>query len=120
MNLKIAIISILLLGLSALGFGQDPLPSWNDTAPKQAIVSFVEKVTKEGSLDFVPGPERVATFDNDGTLWCEQPNNVQGFFAIDRIKALASQHPEWKEKEPFSTPFRAAIPAIGTNLAASP
>jgi hypothetical protein len=77
----------------------DPLPSWNDTAPKQAIVAFVEKVTKPGSPDFVPVPERIATFDNDGTLWAEQPMYFQVFFIFDRIKALAPQHPEWKDKD---------------------
>src|SRR5947207_3460268 len=81
----------------------DPLPSWNDTAPKKAIVAFVEKVTKEGSADFVPPNERMATFDNDGTLWCEQPLPFQLLFALDRVKALAPQHPEWKDKEPFSS-----------------
>jgi hypothetical protein len=81
----------------------DPLPSWNDTAPKKAIVAFVEKVTKEGSPDFVPVPERIATFDNDGTLWCEQPLPVQLYFALDRVKALAPQRPEWKTKEPFAS-----------------
>ena len=80
----------------------DPLPSWNDTAPKQAIVAFVEKVTKAGSPDFVPVPERIATFDNDGTLWAEQPIYFQLLFALDRVNALAPQHPEWKEKEPFA------------------
>jgi haloacid dehalogenase-like hydrolase len=82
---------------------QDPLPSWNDTAPKKAIVAFVEKVTKEGSSDFVLPAERIATFDNDGTLWCEKPLPVQLFFTLDRVKALAPQHPEWKTKEPFAS-----------------
>src|SRR3974390_2868022 len=82
---------------------QDPLPSWNDTAPKKALVAFVEKVTKEGSPDFVPVPERIATFDNDGTLWCEKPLPVQLYFALDRVKALAPQHPEWKTREPFAS-----------------
>ena len=81
----------------------DPLPSWNDTAPKKAIVTFVEKVTKEDSPDFVPVPERIATFDNDGTLWCEQPLPVQLHFTLDRVKTLAPQHPEWKTKEPFAS-----------------
>src|SRR5262245_38866443 len=79
----------------------DPLPSWNDTAPRKAIIAFVEKVTKPGSPDFVPVPERIATFDNDGTLWAEQPMYFQLLFALDRVKALAPQHPEWKEKAPF-------------------
>ncbi len=81
----------------------DPLPSWNDTAPKKAILAFVERVTKKGSPDFVPVPERIATFDNDGTLWSEQPMYFQVFFLIDRVKALAPQHPEWKKQEPFAS-----------------
>jgi hypothetical protein len=92
-----------LLLLTNVAFAADPLPSWNDTATKKSIVTFVEKVTKEGSPDFVPVPERIATFDNDGTLWCEQPAPVQLFFALDRVKALASQHPEWKTQEPFAS-----------------
>ena len=79
----------------------DPLPSWNDTAPKAAIVAFVEKVTKEGSADFVPEPERIAVFDNDGTLWVEQPMYTQLAFALDRVKAQAAAHPEWKDTQPF-------------------
>jgi phosphoglycolate phosphatase-like HAD superfamily hydrolase len=81
----------------------DPLSSWKDTAPKKSIVAFVEKVTKEGSPDFVPVAERIATFDNDGTLWAEQPMYFQFFFALDRVKALAPRHPEWKDQEPFAS-----------------
>lgn len=81
----------------------DPLPSWNNGPAKKSIIAFVEKVTKEGSPDFVPPPERTATFDNDGTLWCEKPMPVQLFFVIDRVKSLAPQHPEWKDKEPFAS-----------------
>jgi len=81
----------------------DPLPSWNDTPSKQAIVSFVAKVTRAGSTDFVPEPERIAVFDNDGTLWAEQPMYVQLAFVLDRVKDLAPQHPEWKTKEPFAS-----------------
>jgi phosphoglycolate phosphatase-like HAD superfamily hydrolase len=81
----------------------DPLPSWNEGAAKKAIIAFVEKVTKEGSPDFVSVAERIATFDNDGTLWCEKPVPVQLFFALDRVKALAPQHPDWKTKEPFAS-----------------
>ena len=80
----------------------EALPSWNDTAPKKAIVDFVEKVTKEGSPDFVKPEERIATFDNDGTLWAEQPIYFQFAFAIDRVKALAPQHSEWKKQQPFA------------------
>jgi len=81
----------------------DPLPSWNDGAAKQSIIAFVEKVTKPGSSDFVPVAERIAVFDNDGTLWSEQPAPVQFYFVADRVKALAPQHPEWKTKEPFAS-----------------
>ena len=81
----------------------DPLPSWNEGPAKRSITEFVEKVTKPESPDFVPVPERIATFDNDGTLWCEQPMPVQLFFALDRVKALAPQHPEWQTEEPFAS-----------------
>ena len=96
-----ALVSVLLLAVGPL-YAQDPLPSWNDTAPKKAIVDFVEKVTKEGLPDFVPPSERIATFENDGTLWAEQPIYFQFAFAIDRVKALAPQHPEWKKQQPFA------------------
>lgn len=76
----------------------DPLPSWNDGPSKKAIVEFVGKVTSARSPDFVPVEERIATFDNDGTLWVEQPLYSQFLFAIDRVKALAPDHPEWKDK----------------------
>ncbi|WP_287304697.1 HAD family hydrolase [Mesorhizobium sp.] len=79
----------------------DPLPSWNDTAPKAAIVEFVEKVSTEGSPDFVTEPERIAVFDNDGTLWTEHPMYVQLAFALDRVKAEAPNHPEWATTQPF-------------------
>jgi hypothetical protein len=79
----------------------DPLPSWNDGAAKKSIVDFVGRITKEGGSDFVPVPERIATFDNDGTLWTEQPYYFQLAFALDRVKAMAPQHPEWKSKQPF-------------------
>jgi phosphoserine phosphatase len=97
-----ALLAMALAGLTATQ-AQNPLPSWNDTAPRKAILAFVEKVTKSGSPDFVPVAERIATFDNDGTLWCEKPLPVQLFFMLDRVKALAPQHPEWKEKEPFAS-----------------
>lgn len=92
-----------LLLIAPLTRAADPLPSWNDTAPKKAIIAFVEKVTKQGSPDFVPPVERIATFDNDGTLWCEQPFYVQGVFALDRVKDLAPERPEWKDTEPFKS-----------------
>ena len=79
----------------------DALPSWNDGDVKQSIVKFVEAVTDRGSAQFVAPEARIATFDNDGTLWSEQPNYFQGIFAFDRVKALAPKHPEWKTKPPF-------------------
>ena len=79
----------------------DPLPSWNDTSTKKAIVAFVEKVTKEGSSNFVPVDQRIATFDNDGTLWVEQPMYTQLAFTMDRVKQLAPKHPAWKTTQPF-------------------
>jgi phosphoglycolate phosphatase-like HAD superfamily hydrolase len=88
---------------AAVTCAADPLPSWNDGKTKQAIIEFVTKVTKAGSPDFAPLAERIATFDNDGTLWAEQPIYVQLAFAVDRVKVLAVQHPEWKDKEPFAS-----------------
>jgi hypothetical protein len=79
----------------------DPLPSWNEGTAKQSIVDFVARVTDPVSPAFVPEAERIATFDNDGTLWSEQPAYFQLLFAIDRVKALAPEHPEWKTKQPF-------------------
>jgi phosphoglycolate phosphatase-like HAD superfamily hydrolase len=78
----------------------DPLPSWNDGAVRKSIIDFVARVTTQGD-GFVPIEQRIATFDNDGTLWTEQPYYFQFAFAIDRIKAMAPQHPEWKSKQPF-------------------
>jgi hypothetical protein len=79
----------------------DPLPSWNDTASKLAVTRFVQEVSTTGSAGFVTPAERIAVFDNDGTLWSEQPMYFQLAFALDRVKALAPQHPEWKQEQPF-------------------
>lgn len=102
-NLLTAALAGVLAFATVTARAADPLPSWNDTAPKQALVTFVGKVTKEGSTDFVAPAERIAVFDNDGCLWSEQPMYFQAFFIFDRIKALAPQHPEWKDKEPFAS-----------------
>ena len=85
----------------ALAQSADPLPSWNDGASKGAITEFVARVTQQGGSDFVPPAERIATFDNDGTLWVEHPMYVQMAFALDRVKAMAPLHPEWKHTQPF-------------------
>jgi hypothetical protein len=113
MNARLFCLYIALVAAtSAIGAqAADPLASWNDTAPKKAIVTFVEKTTEQGSPDFVPVPERIAVFDNDGTLWAEQPMYFQLFFALDRVKALAPQHPEWKEKEPFASLLKGNVKA---------
>jgi phosphoserine phosphatase len=104
-NIKRIALGILIVCLTATTavWAADPLPSWNDTAPKKSIIAFVQQVTKEGSTDYVPTAERIAVFDNDGTLWAEQPMYFQLFFALDRVKSLAPQHPEWKTQEPFAS-----------------
>jgi phosphoglycolate phosphatase-like HAD superfamily hydrolase len=79
----------------------DPLPSWNDGEARTALLQFVARVTAENGPDFVPAAERIATFDNDGTLWSEQPLYTQVAFALDRVKALAPKHPDWSQKQPF-------------------
>ena len=102
---KVLRAAALVFVFSSVGaaMAQDPLPSWNDGATKQGIVDFVAKVTQEGSPDYVPQAERIATFDNDGTLWAEQPIYFQLLFALHRVGVLAPEHPEWKEKEPFAS-----------------
>ncbi|TIP87929.1 MAG: haloacid dehalogenase-like hydrolase, partial [Mesorhizobium sp.] len=101
----------LLMAIAPSAQGAEVLASWNEGEAKQSIVRFVESVTKEGSADFVPVPERIAVFDNDGTLWSEQPMYFQLLFALDRIKALAPQHPEWKDKEPFASLLKGNVKA---------
>jgi phosphoglycolate phosphatase-like HAD superfamily hydrolase len=91
------------------------LRSWNDGAAKRAIVDFVSRVTKDGGSDFVPVSERIATFDNDGTLWAEKPVPFQLLFAFDRVKTLAPQHPEWKTKEPFASLLKGNMAGVAAN-----
>jgi haloacid dehalogenase-like hydrolase len=98
-----ALLLLLSISATAQSTTSDRLPSWNDTATKKAIVTFVERVTTQGSPDFVPEAERIATFDNDGTLWAKQPMYFQLLFALDRVKLLAPQHPEWATEEPFAS-----------------
>ena len=95
------VVVVWMYTLPASTTGQQPLPSWNDGAAKTAVIEFVRKVTQQSSRDFVPPAERIAVFDNDGTLWSEQPIYFQFAFALDRVKALAPQHPEWKTTQPF-------------------
>jgi len=97
--LGLALVFLLAMKVQAA----DPLPSWNAGETKQAIMQYVAGVTQQGGPHYVPPGERIATFDNDGTLWAEQPMYFQLFFALDRVKELAAQHPEWKDKEPFAS-----------------
>lgn len=109
---------LLLLWLPLLAQAAEDLPSWNDGPSRQAITGFVEAVTREGSKDFVPPAERIAVFDNDGTLWSEQPMYFQVLFALDEVKRQAPQHPEWKQKQPFKAVLEGdqkALAASGMN-----
>ncbi|HEX6893188.1 MAG TPA: HAD family hydrolase [Chryseolinea sp.] len=109
MTYKVQLAVVLLLTVSIFALGQkkkepkasDPLASWNDGASKKAIIDFVTKTTKEGSADFIPVADRIACFDNDGTLWSEQPMYFQLAFALHQVKSLAPEHPEWKNTQPF-------------------
>jgi phosphoglycolate phosphatase-like HAD superfamily hydrolase len=92
---------------------EDPLPSWNEGAAKSAITSFVKTATTEGGKDFVPQPGRIATFDNDGTLWCEKPMYFQMMFAFDRIREMAGKHPEWRDQEPFKAVLAGNLAEFG-------
>jgi phosphoglycolate phosphatase-like HAD superfamily hydrolase len=103
-RLRASLVALIALFVLAAGpaFAQsDPLPSWNDGVVKKSITDFVARTTTPGEPDFVPVPERIATFDNDGTLWAEQPAYFQAAFAFDRIRALAPQYPKWKTQQPF-------------------
>jgi phosphoserine phosphatase len=103
---RVAAVCAAILLAPSLFPAADPLPSWNDSGPRKTILAFVERVTKPGSPDFVPVPERIAVFDNDGTLWSEQPMYTEMAFSLDRVKALAPQHPEWTTEEPFASVLR--------------
>jgi phosphoglycolate phosphatase-like HAD superfamily hydrolase len=98
----LAILATPLASISA-NAADDPLASWNEGATKKSIMDFVALVTKEGGADYVKPEERIATFDNDGTLWAEQPYYFQLAFALDRVKAMAPEHPEWKDMDPFKS-----------------
>jgi phosphoserine phosphatase len=100
-NTLVVIVPILLFAACAPAQQEDPLPSWNDGSAKNSIIDFVKSVSEEGGADYVDPAERVAVFDNDGTLWVEQPLYTQLAFALDRVKELASEHPEWKDEQPF-------------------
>jgi phosphoserine phosphatase len=101
------VLAVLMGFLTTLGSerisAQQPLPSWNDGATRQALIEFVERVTARDTPEFVPPSARIAVFDNDGTLWSEQPMYVQLAFVIDRVRTLAPAHPEWQERQPFKS-----------------
>ncbi|RAO75708.1 haloacid dehalogenase [Dyella jiangningensis] len=105
----------LLCWVNASLAAQDVLPSWNDGAARQHIVDFVKKVTTTGSSDFVPAEQRIAVFDNDGTLWAEQPIYFQFFFVIDQVKAQSPQHPEWKTTEPFKSALAGDLKGVAAS-----
>jgi phosphoglycolate phosphatase-like HAD superfamily hydrolase len=109
--MKSIFLSLLLI-FSGSTLAQDPLPAWNDGLSKKAIIRFVNETTQPDSKQFIPPEERIAVFDNDGTLWSEQPLYVQLAFAIDRIKTLAPQNPQWKTQQPFKAVLENDIPTI--------
>ena len=114
--LTLAAVLLTLGMLSTVAVGdQDPLPSWNEGTAKQSIIDFVTRVTQSGSPDFVVPEQRIATFDNDGTLWSEQPMYFQLFFAIDRVKALAPQNPAWKTQQPFKAVLENDMQALAAS-----
>lgn len=113
---KVLLVLLLAIWCSpcpAQSYRGDPLPSWNNGPAKKAIIQFVARVTKKGGADFVPVVERIATFDNDGTLWSEQPIYFQFAFVLDRVKALAPQHPEWKTQQPFKAVLDGDMKELG-------
>jgi len=117
-NRYFKICAFLLIGLGAMAVSvalADPLPSWNEGKTKQAIIKFVKTVADKSSPSYVPPDQRIATFDNDGTLWAEQPIYFQGFFTFDRVKALAPKHPEWKERQPFKAVLENDMKALAAS-----
>ena len=109
------LLSTALRSTSALAQARDPLPSWNDGTTKSSILGFVARVTTQGGPDFVPVDQRIATFDNDGTLWVEQPMYIQLAFALDRVKVMAPMHPEWKTKQPFAAVLDGDMKALAAS-----
>ncbi len=110
-RVALAHLTVLALIPAARGVAQDPLPSWNEGATKRAILAAVKEATTAGRPGFIPVAERIATFDNDGTLWVEQPMYTQLAFALDRVKTLAPQHPEWATQEPFASLLKGDLKA---------
>jgi len=111
----IGLICSIGIGAHAEPQSTDPLPSWNDGPTKKSILDFVAAVTKDGGPDYVAPAERIATIDNDGTLWIEQPIYTQFAFAIDRVKATANKHPEWKTQEPFASILKGDLKGLAAS-----
>jgi len=110
---QICFLLLLVLGLLAVPAAlAEPLPSWNEGPAKKAIVEFVRTIADKSSANYVPPEQRIATFDNDGTLWAEQPIYFQAFFVFDRVKALAPKHPEWKDRQPFKAVLENDLKAL--------
>ena len=108
-------VAIFAVFLCSVSYAADPLPSWNDGPAKKAILQFVAAVTEKGGRDYVEPAERIATFDNDGTLWVEFPMYTQILFAFERVKKLAPQHPEWKTKQPFKALLAGDMKTVGAS-----
>jgi phosphoserine phosphatase len=108
-------VTILAVFLCSVAYAADPLPSWNDGSAKTAILEFVAAVTEKGGRDYVEPAERIATFDNDGTMWVESPMYTQVLFAFERVKELAPQHPEWKTKQPFKALLAGDMKTVGAS-----
>ncbi len=112
--MKHILIALILCG-TTISSADDPLPSWKDGPAKNGIVEFVSRVTTQGGADYVPAAERIAVFDNDGTLWSEQPAYFQLLFAMDRVSALAADHPEWKTEQPFQAVLENDMKALAAS-----
>jgi phosphoserine phosphatase len=112
---RLATVFACLLLTTGIARAADSLTLWNEGRPKSAIIEFVNRVTQEGGPDFVPPAQRIAVFDNDGTLWCEQPMYVQLAFSLDRVKSLAPHHPKWKEREPFKAVLKDDLKALAAS-----
>ena len=113
--ISMLLTAFLIILMSGIAFAQDPLPPWNDGPAKKAILEFVAEVTNEKGGQYVEPAERIATFDNDGTLWVEYPMYTQVLFAFDRVKKLAPQHPEWKTKQPFKALLAGDMKTVGAS-----
>jgi hypothetical protein len=109
------VVCLGLAWLQVASAADEPLPSWQDGPARRAIMDFVARITREGGPDFVPPAERIATFDDDGTLWTEQPMYIQMAFALDRVKALAPQHPEWRDQQPFKAVLEGDLKALAAS-----